>query len=99
MTNRSLLLVLVLLCSGLIGCGFVGSPGGVATDIPGFLMGLWHGLLAPWTLIARFFLNIEMYAVPNTGFTYDFGFLLGVTASIPIGWLAAIVAVAAHLYL
>jgi hypothetical protein len=99
MNNKKFLFMIFFLCITLVGCGFVGSPGGVGTDVPGFLMGIWHGLLAPWTLIARFFLNIEMYAVPNTGFTYDLGFILGITASIPIGWLAALIAVAAHLYL
>ena len=96
MNNRGILFFVLIACVALAGCGFVGSPGGLSTDTPGFLMGLWHGLLAPWTLIARFFINVEMYALPNTGFNYDLGFLLGVTASIPIGWLAALIALAVH---
>ena len=80
------------------GCGFVGTTPISPYDPPGFLLGIWHGLLAPWTLIIRFFLDIKMYAVPNSGWFYDLGFLLGVTGSIPIGWLAAIIAILAHVF-
>jgi len=55
-------------------------------------MGLWHGLLAPWTLILRWFMDIRMYAVPNSGWFYDLGFLVGVALSIPVGWICAILA-------
>lgn len=39
-----------------------------------------------------------MYAVPNSGWFYDAGFLFGVAGSIPFGWLAALVALAVHLF-
>lgn len=55
-----------------------------------------HGLLAPWTLILRLFLAIKMYAEPNTGWFYDLGFLIGIVFSIPVGWIAAIIAVIVH---
>jgi hypothetical protein len=77
-------------------CGFVGTAPISPADPPGLFLGIWHGLLAPWTLILRAFLDIKMYAVPNNGWFYDAGFLLGVTGSIPIGWAAAIIAVVAH---
>lgn len=80
------------------GCGFVGTTPISPYDPLGFLVGIWHGLLAPWTLIIRFFLEIKMYAVPNSGWFYDLGFLLGVTGSLPIGWLAAIIAILAHVF-
>lgn len=76
----------------LAACGFVGPRSISALDPPGFLLGVWHGLLAPWTLILRLFLDIKMYAIPNNGWFYDFGFLLGVSGSIPAGWIAAIIA-------
>jgi hypothetical protein len=88
-----LLLAVILLAAG---CGFVGSPGPQNME-PGFWLGLWHGLLAPWTLLARFFLKIGMYEIPNTGLGYDFGFLVGVAFSMPIGWLAALIAIGVHL--
>lgn len=65
----------------------------------GFFSGIWHGLLAPWSLIARWFIDgVEMYAIPNTGWFYDLGFLLGVSVSLPIGWIAAIISVVGHLF-
>jgi hypothetical protein len=39
---------------------------------------------------------MEMYAVPNSGWWYDAGFLLGTWASLPVGWIAALIAVAQH---
>lgn len=65
----------------------------------GFLSGIWHGLLAPWSLIARWFFDgVEMYAYANTGWFYDFGFLLGIPASLPIGWFFALISSVLHLF-
>ena len=81
----------VLILSFVIaGCGFAGVGSGWSYDPPGFFAGIWHGLLAPYTLVIRFFLDIHMYAVPNSGWLYDCGFLIGVAGSFPIGWLAAL---------
>lgn len=42
--------------------------------------GLWHGLIAPVTLVISFFnSDVHMYEVHNAGSEYDLGFLLGVT--------------------
>jgi len=41
--------------------------------------GLWHGLIAPVTLIISFFNeNVQMYEVHNNGKEYNLGYLLGV---------------------
>lgn len=41
--------------------------------------GLWHGIIAPITLVFSFFNDgIHMYEVHNAGSEYDLGFLLGV---------------------
>ena len=51
-----------------------------AADTPGFLWGLWHGFVFPWAWIGSLFdPKIAVYAVPNDGGWYDFGFFLGVT--------------------
>lgn len=64
----------------------------------GFFTGIWHGLLAPWSLIARWFFDgVQMYVFANTGWFYDLGFLIGVGGSIPIGWAAAIVSAILHI--
>ncbi|MBU1089431.1 hypothetical protein KKF38_01395 [Patescibacteria group bacterium] len=75
----------------LAGCTFIESGSISSYDLPGFFSGFWHGLIAPYTLIVRWFTDVYMYAAPNSGWFYDFGFLLGVGFSLPIGWLAAIV--------
>lgn len=67
-------------------------------DPPGFFSGIWHGLLAPYSLVARWFMDDgAMYAVPNTGWFYDAGFLIGLLGSIPVGWAAAILSTIGHI--
>lgn len=40
--------------------------------------GLWHGLIAPLTLVISFFEpEVQMYEVHNSGAAYNFGFFLG----------------------
>lgn len=54
-------------------------PGAVASGAPGFLLGLWHGFIFPvaW-VISLFVPNVSVYAVPNNGGWYDFGYFLGI---------------------
>jgi len=57
-------------------------PEGVSTaeEVPGFWWGLWHGFIFPWAWIGSLFRSdIAVYAVPNRGGWYDFGFFLGIT--------------------
>jgi hypothetical protein len=50
---------------------------GAAT--PGFWWGVWHGFVFPFAWIGSLFdPRIAVYAVPNTGGWYDFGFFVGV---------------------
>lgn len=51
-----------------------------AYEPPGFLLGFVHGLISPFALIAELFTNVRVYAFPNSGGWYDFGFMLGVGA-------------------
>ncbi len=47
--------------------------------------GLWHGLIAPATLVVSFFnSDVRMYEVHNAGSEYDLGFLFGVTIIIAL---------------
>jgi hypothetical protein len=40
--------------------------------------GLWHGFIAPITLVLSFFnSDVQMYEVHNAGSEYNFGFFLG----------------------
>ena len=44
----------------------------------GFLRGLWHGFIAPFTFFVSLFTdNINLYEVHNNGGWYDFGFVIG----------------------
>ncbi len=72
-------LVVVLLNLGLSGCAHQPS-GAVSPSAPGFLLGLWHGFIAPISLVGSFFADHRMYAFPNSGVLYDLGFLLGISA-------------------
>ena len=46
---------------------------------PGFLLGLWHGFIFPVAAIASFFVrDVAVYAVPNNGGWYDFGYFIGI---------------------
>ncbi len=59
-----------------------GSPAGI-------LMGIWHGVISPVTLIVSFTNpGIQMYEVHNDGNQYNLGFYLGIL--ILIGALGAI---------
>ncbi len=67
----------VLAVAALGGCAAqpAGTPGTAA-----FWSGLWHGLVAPIAFIVSLFNeDVRMYAFPNAGRWYDFGFLLGIS--------------------
>jgi hypothetical protein len=47
-------------------------------DAPGFLTGLWHGLIIFFTFVISLFTDkVSVYEVANDGNWYDFGFVLG----------------------
>jgi uncharacterized spore protein YtfJ len=47
-------------------------------EVAGFWHGLWHGIIAPITLIVSLFNDdVGMYEVHNNGGWYNFGFILG----------------------
>jgi hydrogenase/urease accessory protein HupE len=73
-----------LVCAALLALAGCASqiPAAVAEGegTPGFLWGLWHGFIFPWAWIGSLFdEGIAVYAVPNNGGWYDFGYFLGVT--------------------
>ena len=52
-------------------------PSPTAAGPPGFLWGLLHGFLILFSFIASLFTDFRIYAFPNSGGWYDFGYLLG----------------------
>lgn len=69
-----LLLVIIIFISG---CA-TQSVEVVPANPPGFFMGLLHGFILVFSFIASLFTDYRIYAFPNAGGWYDFGFLLGV---------------------
>jgi len=64
-----------------LGSGFFTYYAGDAywdTDRAGILSGLIHGILAPLFLVAQIFSDYTMYELNNSGWWYNFGFLVGV---------------------
>ncbi len=69
------LTVLLSACASQVDAGVADEAG-----TPGFWWGLWHGFVFPWAWIGSLFdSDIAVYAVPNRGGWYDFGFFLGIT--------------------
>ena len=61
------------------GCAATQASGAVAASAPGFWLGLWHGFIFPVAWVVSLFApNIAIYAVPNNGGWYDFGYFLGI---------------------
>ena len=60
-------------------CVATQSSNAVVPSAPGFLLGLWHGFIFPVAWVFSLFMdNISIYAVPNNGGWYDFGYFLGI---------------------
>jgi hypothetical protein len=49
------------------------------SQVAGFVPGLWHGIIAPVSVVGSFFNpEMQMYEVHNNGRDYNLGFLLGI---------------------
>lgn len=78
--NRSHLILITFIALTLLsGCASAVSVDACVSDPPyGFIGGLLHGVIAPFSFIASLFMeNVAIYAVNNSGGWYDFGFVLG----------------------
>ena len=63
----------------LTACAATQASDAVAPAAPGFLLGLWHGFIFPVAWIVSLFApQVAIYAVPNNGGWYDFGYFLGI---------------------
>jgi hypothetical protein len=69
-------LVLVVLVAS---CAHQPPPSGAA-PLPGFLLGLLHGYISLFSMIASLFFEVRIYEYPNAGFFYDLGFVIGAFA-------------------
>jgi hypothetical protein len=73
--------LLALLALGLL-AACATQPAAVAPPAgpPGLLLGLVHGFISPFALIAELFTHVRVYAYPNSGGWYDLGFVIGAAA-------------------
>ena len=63
----------------LAACAATQQADAVAPQAPGFWLGLWHGLIFPIAWVVSLFTDkVAVYAVPNNGGWYDFGYFLGI---------------------
>jgi hypothetical protein len=63
----------------LTACAAMQQPDAVQPQAPGFLLGLWHGFIFPLAWVVSLFARkVAIYAVPNNGGWYDFGYFLGI---------------------
>jgi hypothetical protein len=66
----------------LAGCAAPGLPAVTLPGTPGFLQGLWHGMIFPITFVVSLFDHgVGVYAAVNDGGWYNFGFFLGIALS------------------
>lgn len=77
----TLLLILILVTAvAILLAGCVPGDGHNTADKPaGFFWGIWHGWMAPISLLIGIFdSKIRVYEIFNNGWTYDFGFYIAI---------------------
>ena len=81
MIRKIFLIVCIATCTlWLSGC-FPGGTTYSAEQPAGFFSGVWHGWIAPVSLVVGLFNDgIRIYEPHNTGWWYDFGFYIAVIA-------------------
>lgn len=75
--GRKPLIFFVLIVVAVLLASCASQPTPTAYDPPSFFMGIVHGFLILFSLIGSIFMDIRMYAFPNSGVMYDFGYLIG----------------------
>ncbi len=73
-----LLVIIFLFCLFLAAC-VPGDGTNGPTDRAGFFSGIWHGWIAPFSLIYSLFNDsVSIYEIYNKGFTYDLGYYMAI---------------------
>jgi hypothetical protein len=73
--------VLLLLASVVFAGCFPGGGHSTPEAPAGFFTGVWHGWIAPLSLIAGLFKDgVRVYEVNNTGWWYDLGYYMAIIA-------------------
>jgi hypothetical protein len=76
---KKLTVVMIIACTVVFSSCAPGGGEFHAGNLAGFFTGVWHGWIAPVTLIIGLFNdNVRVYEVNNTGWWYDFGFYIAI---------------------
>ena len=80
MKTKTILFILLIFIMAILMSGCVPGDGSYSTDDPAnFLSGIWHGWIAPLSLIIGLFKhNVRIYEVFNNGWWYDFGYYIAI---------------------
>lgn len=80
MKKKVILLCITICMISLLFTGCIPGDGTYTAAKPaGFFWGIWHGWIAPISLILEFFdRKIRIFETFNTGLGYDFGFYIAV---------------------
>lgn len=77
--HSSRLAPIVATVLALTACAATQQAAVVDASAPGFWLGVWHGFIFPFAFIVSLFVDdVALYAVPNNGGWYDFGFFVGI---------------------
>lgn len=75
--HRRVLICLIICGVAMLVQSCATQPPPAVLNPPGFFSGLLHGFLILFGFIGSLFTDYRIYAFPNSGGWYDFGFLLG----------------------
>jgi len=76
--KRNVFILLLMLIAAFTFTACATQSMGNIGNIPGFLKGILHGFILLFSFVASLFTDYEIYAFPNSGGWYNFGYLLGV---------------------
>jgi hypothetical protein len=68
---------ILLSMAALVAASCAHQPVPDAYNPPGFFMGLLHGFIILFSFVVGLFTDCRIYAFPNSGGWYDFGYLIG----------------------
>lgn len=77
MKTKKVLLWTLVIIGVLTIASCANQPNPTAYNPPGFFTGIFHGFIILFSFIGSIFIDVRIYAFPNSGIMYDFGYLIG----------------------